>query len=327
MLDAEHLVRTCPLLPDEEIPLLLEPATDGLNLVRWAEENHSHIEKLLAEHRAILLRNFDVKDIDTFERFVRAVSDGDLLHYQDRTSPRTAVASQVYTSTVYPAEGNILLHTESSYSKQWALKICFCCMTAAEEGGETPIADVRKVLKRIDPEVQQLFRERKWMLRRSYSQGLGLPWQEVFQTENKDEVESKCQENKIELEWLDDQHLVTKQIRPAIHTHPRTQEELWFNHISFFHWTSLETDMRKALMADLSPEDLPYNTYFGDGTAIEPDVVAHIRDAWAQEEISYPWQEGDLLLLDNMTVAHGRHSYKGDRKVLVAMTEPHGLGQ
>jgi alpha-ketoglutarate-dependent taurine dioxygenase len=35
--------------------------------------------------------------------------------------------------------------------------------------------------------------------------------------------------------------------------------------------------------------------------------------------ISFRWERGDVLLLDNYLVAHGRNPYEGPRKILVAM--------
>ncbi len=39
--------------------------------------------------------------------------------------------------------------------------------------------------------------------------------------------------------------------------------------------------------------------------------------------VAPPWQEGDILLIDNMLAAHARSPFTGPRKVLVAMADPH----
>ena len=49
------------------------------------------------------------------------------------------------------------------------------------------------------------------------------------------------------------------------------------------------------------------------------DVLSHIREAYEQEKIIFKWQKGDIMLLDNVLMAHGREPYKGERKVAVAM--------
>ena len=80
--------------------------------------------------------------------------------------------------------------------------------------------------------------------------------------------------------------------------------------------------MQEILLTEFNDEALPNNTYYGDSSQIEPQVLDHLRQAYRQEMITFPWQEGDILMLDNMLVAHGRGAYLGPRKVLVGMTEP-----
>ena len=56
----------------------------------------------------------------------------------------------------------------------------------------------------------------------------------------------------------------------------------------------------RILLAGLEEEDLPNNTYYGDGSPIEPSVLEEIREAYRMETVSFAWQEGDILMLDNM---------------------------
>ncbi|NIR48775.1 MAG: TauD/TfdA family dioxygenase [Phycisphaerae bacterium] len=321
----ESWIKTGHLLPDKEIPFLVEPAMDGLNLVEWAKNNRPFIEEVLLQHRALLFRNFNVKNVDEFEAFVMATSDGDLLEYRDRTTPRHSEGGQsdrIYISTIYPSEQTIKPHNEGTYWMKWARKLYFCCLTAPEQGGETPIHDVRKVYERIDPEIRNRFIEKQWMLVRNFNDGFGLTWQEVFQTEDKSEVEEYCRNNSINFEWKDGDRLRTESIRPAVRKHPETGEPVWFNHAAFYHHSSLEPSMREALLAEFSEKNLPYNTCYGDGMLISPEDAEHIRQAYEQEKVMFPWQKGDVLLLDNMTIAHAREPYIGDRRIVVAMTEP-----
>jgi alpha-ketoglutarate-dependent taurine dioxygenase len=108
-------------------------------------------------------------------------------------------------------------------------------------------------------------------------------------------------------------------VRPALATHPKTGERVWFNHVAFWHISSLEKGVKEAMQSVLEEYELPYNTYYGDGEPIEDSVVEEIRDAYRQETIEFLWQKGDILWLDNMLVAHGRNPYSGERKILVAM--------
>jgi hypothetical protein len=68
-------------------------------------------------------------------------------------------------------------------------------------------------------------------------------------------------------------------------------------------------------------ENLPRNVYYGDGSPIEYSVLEEIQAIYREATVSFPWQQGDVLMLDNMLVAHSRNSYVGSRKIVVAMGE------
>jgi len=301
--------------------LLIEPAVEGINLASWAERNQTLIEDYLQKQGAILFRNFDIRTTPDFEQFIRA-SAGDLLAYVDQTSPRHQVSGHVYTSTDYPANQSIFFHNESSYAAVWPLKLFFFCVTPAAQGGETPLADVRKVLARIAPNIKERFNDKGWMLKRNFGAGLGLPWQTVFQTTDQKTVENYCRSAGISFEWKDGDRLTTHQVRKAIVNHPRTGEPVWFNHATFFHSSTVAPEIRQMLLAQYSPEDLPYQTYYGEGSPIEESTLETLRAAYRQETVTFTWETGDILMIDNMLVAHGRNSFTGPRKIVVGMAQP-----
>ena len=86
-----------------------------------------------------------------------------------------------------------------------------------------------------------------------------------------------------------------------------------------FHISNLEEDTIKSLLAEYGEEYLPRNAFYGDDTPFEINVLNHIREIYNQEKIVFKWQKGDIMLLDNILMAHGREPYKGERKVAVAM--------
>lgn len=304
------------------LPLLLTPAVAGVDPLAWAEAHRAEIEERLLRHGALLFRGFGLSGIEGLQAFVRAVC-GDLLEYRERSSPRSELADRVYTSTDYPAEQPIFPHNEHSYARRFPLKLFFSCITPAESGGETPIGDTRRIYRRIDPDVRRRFEERGWMYVRNFHPGFGLSWQTVFQTDERVRVEAYCRAAGIEWEWRPGDRLRTRQVRPATARHPRTGETVWFNHATFFHVSTLPAAIREPLRRDFGEEDLPNNTWYGDGSPIEPDVAEHLRQAYLQEMVELPWQPGDVLLIDNMLTAHARNPFTGPRKVVVAMADPH----
>ena len=318
----ENMVRTQPLCAGRRLPLLVMPSVKGVNLIAWAAGNGSYISECLSLHGGILFRNFGLKTADEFQRFIAATS-GETLEYSERSSPRSRVANtNIYTSTDYPPGQSIFVHNENSYKRNFNQKIFFFCETAPAAGGETPIADCRNVYERISNAVRDRFVEKKWMYVRNYGDGFGLDWQTAFQTTDRQAVEEHCRRNGIEAEWRADGRLRTHAVLPAVIEHPHTGETVWFNHATFFHVSTLEATLREGLLAGFEQEsDLPTNTYYGDGSRIEPETLEELRDAYRQETVSFTWQRGDILMLDNILAAHGRAPYAGARRILVGMTE------
>jgi alpha-ketoglutarate-dependent taurine dioxygenase len=288
----------------------------------WVAENKTNIADQLLEHGGILFRGFGVRTTREFERFIELAS-GEMLEYSERSSPRSRVTDRnIYTSTDYPPQQSIFVHNENSYKRNFNLKIFFFCETPALQGGATPIADCRNVYARISPEVRERFVEKGWMYTRIYGDGFGLDWQTTFQTRDRNVVEEHCRRNGIATEWTSDGRLKTRAVLPAVIKHPVSGETVWFNHATFFHVSTLEAGLREGLLASFENEaDLPTNTYYGDGSNIEPETLDELRAAYRQETVSFPWQRGDILMLDNILAAHGRAPYEGPRKILVGMTE------
>lgn len=303
-------------------PLVVSPSAKVIDLVGWAESDRERIRAMLSRYGALLFRGFDVRTVAEFERFI-VVTSGQPLPYLERSSPRTPRSGYIYSSTEYPAEQSIFLHSENSYQKTWPLKIFFYCEAAPEQGGETPIADTRTILQRISPGVRERFDREGVMYARNFGIGVGFSWQTVFQTEDRQAVEKYCSDHDIQYFWEGANGLRTTQVRKAIQIHPVTGESVWFNHAVFFHVSTLDPVTRRVFETSLSEAELPNNTYYGDGSAIEPEVLDHLRAAYNYEAVRFRWHQGDILMLDNMLAAHGRFPYSGGRKILVGMSEPH----
>ena len=308
----------------QALPLVLEPTVEGLSLLAWAASNRQHLEQELLRYGAILFRRFNVNTVADFEQFIKSFT-GELLEYSYRSTPRTQVSGRIYTSTEYPAHQTIPLHNEMSYTRRWPMKIAFFSMEVAEAGGETPIADSRKVFERIDSSIRDRFGRRKVRYVRNYGDALDLTWQNVFQTESRAAVEQFCREAGIDFEWKSDDRLSTSDVCQGIAKHPRTGEAVWFNQAHLFHVSSLAAEIRDSLLKSSGGEP-PRNAFYGDGTSIDEGDLEQIRTAYEKEAVVFAWQKGDVLLLDNMLTAHGRKPFRGMRKIVVGMGEQFGGG-
>ena len=317
---ASGLVESESLQPGRDLPLLVRPAAEGVDLADWARAHGDWIRENTRRYGGLLFRGFQVRSASEFEAFIRAIS-GEVLRYENRSTPRHRVSGNIYTSTEFPPDQSIPLHNEMSYTRPWPLKIWFHCVQPAEWGGETPIADSRKVLSRISGEIVEAFRRKGVLYVRNYGGGLDLSWQDVFQTSDRRQVEEFCRTARIEYEWKGKDGLRTRERSQAIAVHPETGERVWFNQAHLFHFSSLDPEVSSTLESSLGEAGLPRNAYYGDGSPIESSRLEEIRAAYALEAVSFPWIAGDILMLDNMLTAHGRRPYRGARQIIVGMAE------
>lgn len=320
-------IHAAPLAAARDLPLLIRPAAGGPRpemLSEWLDgirEDAAWVGQRLLEHGGILFRGFPLQTAEDFHRLV-ASFDRAPRSYTGGNSPRERVSEGVYTSTSYAHTESISLHNEMSYASEWPAQIFFFCLTPPDDRGETPIADGRRILQRIDPSIRERFERKGVMYVRNLHGGsaLGRSWQQTFETEDRAEVETFCRTAGIQWDWREDGSLRTQEVRPAVATHPITGETVWFNQAEQWHASSLDPKTRALLARIMGDEDLPHNAYYGDGTPIEPADLDRIREALDQEAVVFPWMRGDVLMLDNMLTAHGRRPYKGQRTILVSMT-------
>jgi alpha-ketoglutarate-dependent taurine dioxygenase len=308
------------LATEQDLPLVLQPVVGGeLDLADWAQRRREFLGEKLLKHGAILFRGFGVRSVSEFERFATALCPELFGEYGDL--PREAIGGKVYGSTPYPSDQPILFHNESSHMHRWPMKIWFLCVQAAERGGETPIADCRAVYERLNPKLRQRFSEKGLLYVRNYTLGLDVSWQSFYGTDQRSRVEELCRQVGTDFEWTGGDGLRTRQRCPAVVRHPQTGEMSFFNQLQLHHVSCLAPAVRESLTSLMREEDLPRNVYYGDGSRIEDSVMDEISGIYRERAVAFPWRPGDVLMLNNMLVAHSRNPYVGVRKIVVAMGE------
>jgi alpha-ketoglutarate-dependent taurine dioxygenase len=311
-----NLVKTRVLGPGETLPLVMEPGMNNLDLAEWAANSRALIESKLLHHGAILFRGFNLKTVADFERVALSLCPDLFGEYGDL--PREG--ERVYASTPYPADQPILFHSESSHLPQWPMRQFFFSMIAAEQGGETPLLDNREVYRKLAPKIRDRFADKGLIYVRNFS-GFDVSWQDFFRTTERAQVEKACREVGMDCEWTGGDNLRVRQRSRAVAKHPTTGEMVFFNQIQLHHVSCMDEKTRDSLRSLFKEEDLPRNVYYGDGTPIEDEVVAAVTELSWQTAKMLPWLVGDVIMLDNMLVAHARMPFTGQRKIVVAMGE------
>jgi hypothetical protein len=213
------------------------------------------------------------------------------------------------------------MHHELSYAEEVPGRILFGCLTAPKAGGGTELADAAEVLEVLPADLVERFAAEGWLLTRMYHE-VGVSWQDAFGTDDPSEVDNYCAGAHVWREWQADGRLLTRQRRAAVIPHPRRDVPVWFNQIAFLNEWTMDPVIREFLVDSYGPEGLPFNTAHGDGTPVTAEAVEAINAAYAKVTVVEPWQDGDVLLVDNIRMAHSRAPYEGDREVVVILGDP-----
>ena len=317
-MQAEYAFKAQPPLIIDRLPHEINDSEQFLSAIAGDRET------LLAQLRlagALLFRGSPKLTIPEFARFARDLTGRDLLSYVAGASPRTQLGGGVYTSTEYPGEIDLPLHNELSYTFEWPEFLLFYCDTPAAAGGETPLADSREILKRLNPQIFDRFRSRGLRYERLLDNGPAneYSWQAAFETEDMSVVDTYCERGNVDFRWNEDGSLWLSEVRPATAIHPKTSEEVWFNQADGFHPSTFGEQFYREYAANPAAHRLRLNVRFADGGEIDLEDLDHIRGVIKELSVPIAWQDGDIAVVDNMLVCHGRRPFTGPRRVILAM--------
>ena len=344
------MIRHTEHVLDAEMGVIAWQATAGKDasideICSWLAELKAEFDRQVEVFGGVLLRGFDqLRDAGDFER-VLTVLTPNLLDYVGGSSPRVAVRGRIMTATETPSNRSIPLHQEMSYTNSPPARIAFFCQTPASEGGETTLADMRRITARLDPEVRARFERRGagWVVQRCLSPvyneahpAIRKPWTEVFNAADADTAEKIANEKGFYVEWIRGNYMkiTPRDVLPVTRTHPKTGSVVWFNQVNIFapaaflSWAEKDgvhdrvADIRAAM--DNAPELLD-RVLHGDGTLVSEDDALHIQDVLESYSVPLVWERGDLVVLDNILTGHGRRPFSGERVILAGLIGPsHG---
>jgi alpha-ketoglutarate-dependent taurine dioxygenase len=286
----------------------------------WAAEHRGALRAVVAQHGSVMVRGLGLRDPAEVDAVVRHLAP-QLMAEREAFAPRERYSDSVYSSTKWPANQQMCMHHELSYALEFPGLMLFACLVAPSQGGATAVADAPTVLEALPADLVARFEREGWMLTRSYNGEIGASFEEAFGTEDRRAIESYCRAGAIDFTWTPDGELRTRQRRSAVVRHPFTGQTCWFNQIAFLNQWTLAPEVREFLVDVYGEDGLPFNTRYGNGDPIGPDVVDLLNDTYEAHTRREPWQAGDLLLVDNIRTAHSREPYSGAREVLVAMAD------
>lgn len=302
-------------MTDTEFPAII---AGGGDLAAFLATNKQAVDAALDDAGALLFRGFDVPDPQAFDAAIESYGEPGFT-YEDSLSNavRTNVTARVFTANEAPPTTEIFLHHEMAQTPLYPSKLFFYCEIAAQKGGATPVCRSDWLLDRLESQAPE-FVARVEAEGVCYTNvmpgsddagsGQGRSWRSTLSVSDRDAAEARLRELGYSWEWQDDGSLrATTPALPAVRKLADGRKSFFNQLIAAFRgWADSRNDPGKAIT-------------FGDGTPITSEDMAPAISIADKLTANIPWQAGDVALLDNYLVMHGRRPFEGRRRVLASL--------
>lgn len=297
-------------------PQALQPATvQALRQAVWG-------------YGGLLLRGFDIRTPEQFRQFA-----GQFLSkrytYFGGTSKRSEVVDRVYNTTDAPPDVLIDQHLESTHTPRPPRFVLFHCQVAPRTGGETTLASFAELAARLPNDLLDELRDQKvayiktlmdgnrplyrWLPRRA-TQSLALTWQEATGAVTQSEAIDLLEEEGYEVTKLPKGSVRTCFVRPVLEPHPVLGNLVW--RLSSAMTRPLPRYAQGLQWAMRDTVGIDYR--LATGARFDARIARVVRRVIDNIRFSFRWQPGDLLLLDNEQMSHGRNRFTGERLILAS---------
>ena len=286
--------------------------------VSWVSQYQAQVESQLNQSGAVLLRGFGLATDTDFDGVIQAFGWPNFTYADSLSNAvRRNRTERVFTANEAPPDVSIFLHHEMAQTPIYPSRLFFFCEQPARQGGATPICRSDLLLTRLAAAAPEFGRdcETKGV---TYSQtmppvddldsGQGRSWRSTLSADEPSAAEAKLRQLGYQWQWQDDGSLsVTTPVLPAVRE-LADGSRAFFNQLiaAFFGWQDARNQSQKAIC-------------FGDGSAIDGDAMSLAIDLAEELTVELAWQRGDVAIVDNFRVMHGRRPFQGERRVLASL--------
>lgn len=287
--------------------------SDDETVARIAREAEA-IRAAVTAHGAIILPRL-LSNAAAFDRLVAALLPR-RHDFVTLSSPRKRSSAQAFTSTEMSAKRPILLHQELVYLRNWPEFCTFCGLVPAAAGGGTTLGSARRISRLLPPEILEEFHRRGVRYVQTFRDGYAPTWQDAFQTNDIRKAIVLAESRGMQVALVPGGLRVEYVAQGAV-VEP-DGSLLFANQAHLYHVASLGRDAAQTLVDSFGRENLPRDAQFGDGGTIPDAVITAVNATLEAEEIVHDWQRGDVIVLDNLHILHGRRPFTGERHVVAA---------
>jgi len=312
-------------MTDGLFPLLIDNGKDVSDigaLQTWIKAYRNELKAQLAEAGAIVFRGFPIQTPEHFDTFAEAFGYSPFTYADSLSNAvRVNLTPRVFTANEAPPDIEIYLHHEMAQTPVSPEKLFFCCLRPADQGGETPLCRSDRLwseFKAKHPRWAQQFRALGVKYRMQMpnednpASGQGRSWRSTLSVQTRRDAEQKLGLLGYRWQWQQDDGIATETpVLPAVKLLPDGTE-------SFYN---------QVIAANLGWQrasgSAPPPVTFGDESAIPEAAINALVESATSLTKPMVWQSGDVALIDNHRVMHGRYPYSGDRirKVIVSLAK------
>jgi hypothetical protein len=291
----------------------------------WIGEQREALLRRASQSGAVLFRGFPLSSPEDFDAFISMFELENFPYVESLSNAvRVNKTPRVFTANEAPPSVAIFLHHEMAQTPIFPTRLFFFCQKSAETGGATPLCRSDVLWDEIKEHRPNFARDcEEKGLRYSnvmpstddLASGMGRSWQSTLRATTQEEAERRLSALGYSFAWEEGDSLrATTPILPAV-------EDLGDGRKSFFNqliaafqgWKDERNDPSKAIT-------------FGDGARLDRADVDWVTRRADELCFDVPWQAGDVALVDNLVVMHGRRTFTGTRSVLASLVDARRRG-
>jgi alpha-ketoglutarate-dependent taurine dioxygenase len=276
------------------------------------EIDSAKLHDLMKVHGAVLLRGFEMSS-SLFKGLTDKFSSSYITHINPQIRPSTDEDKTI--SGVLKGNDMLHLHGEMFYLPQRPASLWLYCIVPPQKdaGGETLLCSGTSLLLALKPEIRAIFERKKlkYTIQMKKSQ-----WQAAYGVDRVDFALDAIRKRGINspIRIMADDSLIFETSAPAI-------QSTWNNRRAFINslldWYYMHT---RSYGFSLDPS-LGFPVEFEDGP-IPKEVICELELAADKTTRLVKWEAGDVIVVDNTWVMHGRNAFTGPREILTRFTAP-----
>jgi len=293
------------------------PRATLVEVCRWVERERDELIQRSSAHGALLFRGFPLGSAADFDAFVAAFGFESFSYDESLSNAvRVNLTERVFTANEAPPSATIRLHHEMAQTPVCPSRLFFFCHRPADRGGATSLCRSDLLFRRLSERAPDFAVdcERRGLRYTNVlpdeddpDSALGRSWRSTLGVATRERAEAKLRSLGYTWEWRDDGCLcATSPTLPAVHRDESGRKAFFNQLIATRGWRDVRNDPATAVT-------------FGDGTPVHAADIDLAESLAEEMAVDVVWQAGDVALVDNFVVMHGRRSFSGERSVYASL--------